>query len=171
MLDIRNEIMTIYELRATCRYGLSTVNQQQQALQCAALAEKQGETAAMIVAAQAHDIGQMVHELGEEPANGGIDDLHDELGARWLANHFGPDVVEPVRLHVPAKRFLCATDPSYFGKLSPDSVRSSNVGQRPLRPRHRRRPRNLHLTSQFFSVKDAQRHRVLSWQSMTTTLS
>lgn len=51
-------------------------------------------------------------------------DLHEELGAAFLARHFGPGVVEPVRLHVPAKRYLCATDPTYFGKLSEDSVRS-----------------------------------------------
>lgn len=124
MIDIRNEIMTIYDQRATRRYGLSAVNQQQHALQCAALAETQGETAAMIVAALVHDVGHMVHDLGEDPAKDGVDDLHEELGARWLAGRFGPDVVEPVRLHVPAKRYLCATDPSYFAKLSADSVRS-----------------------------------------------
>jgi predicted HD phosphohydrolase len=46
------------------------------------------------------------------------------LGAAWLAERFGPEVSEPVRLHVAAKRFLCAAEPDYFGRLSPDSVRS-----------------------------------------------
>ena len=50
-------------------------------------------------------------------------DAHHELtGSRWLAARFGPEVWEPVRLHVPAKRYLCATDPAYFGKLSAASV-------------------------------------------------
>ena len=66
----------------------------------------------------------MIHELGEDPAGRGIDDVHEELGAAWLAKHLTPDVVEPVRLHVAAKRYLCATKSDYFGKLSADSVRS-----------------------------------------------
>ena len=43
---------------------------------------------------------------------------------RWLAERFGPEVSEPVRLHVAAKRYLCTVESDYFGKLSPDSVRS-----------------------------------------------
>lgn len=124
MRDIVDEIRQIYEQRATKRYGLSAVSQQQHALQSAALAESQGESPALIVAALVHDIGHMVHALGEDPAARGVDDRHEELGAHWLAARFGPDVVEPVRLHVPAKRYLCAVDPAYFSNLAPDSVRS-----------------------------------------------
>ncbi|MDX2158143.1 MAG: phosphodiesterase [Hyphomicrobiaceae bacterium] len=123
-MKVREEILEIYTSRATGRYGLSDVNQQQHALQAAALAEANGEPAAMIVAALVHDIGHMVHDLGEDPARAGVDDRHEELGAEWLACHFSPEVVEPVRLHVPAKRYLCAVDATYFGKLSEDSVRS-----------------------------------------------
>jgi len=50
------------------------------------------------------------------------DARHEELGARWLAQHFGPEVSEPVRLHVPAKRYLCAVDPDYTRALSSASV-------------------------------------------------
>lgn len=124
MADIRTELLQIYNQRATGRYGLSAVSQQQHALQSAALAESQGEPAALIAAALMHDIGHMVHDLGDDPAQQGVDDRHEELGAQWLVTRFGPDVTEPVRLHVPAKRYLCAVDASYFGKLSPDSVRS-----------------------------------------------
>ena len=124
MTTIRDEIRDIYERRATKQYGLSAVNQQQHALQAAALAEAQGESAALIVAALVHDIGHMVHDLGEDPAASGIDDRHEALGAVWLAQYFKPDVTEPVRLHVPAKRYLCASDPTYFSQLSADSVRS-----------------------------------------------
>lgn len=123
-MTISEEIREIYANRATGRYGLSAVNQLQHGLQAATLAERNGEPAHLIVAALVHDIGHMVHDLGDDPARSGIDDLHEERGAEWLARRFGPEVVEPVRLHVPAKRYLCAVDAGYFSKLSEDSVRS-----------------------------------------------
>lgn len=123
-MNVRDEIRDIYANRATKKYGLSDVNQLQHALQSATLAEQQGEAPALIVAALVHDIGHMVHHLGEDPASAGIDDRHEELGAEWLDAHFGPEVAEPVRLHVPAKRYLCAVDREYFSLLSEDSVRS-----------------------------------------------
>jgi len=122
--DLRRELLDIYDGRATGRYGLSAVNQLQHALQAATLAEANGEPASLIVAALLHDVGHMVHDLGDDPARSGVDDRHEELGAAWLAERFGPEVVEPVRLHVPAKRYLCAVEPDYFARLSEDSVRS-----------------------------------------------
>ncbi|CAN1549206.1 COG4341 Predicted HD phosphohydrolase [Rhabdaerophilaceae bacterium] len=123
-MDFRNALIDIYTNKATDRYGLSEVNQLQHALQSAALAEAGSEPAWFITAALLHDVGHMVHELGEDAADHGIDDTHEELAANWLMHHFGPEVSEPVRLHVPAKRYLCATEASYFGKLSDDSVKS-----------------------------------------------
>jgi len=105
-------------------YGLSAINQRAHALQAAWLAEQAGCDAALITACLLHDIGHMVHDLGEDPARRGIDDKHEELGHAWLTRWFGPDVSEPVRLHVAAKRYLCAAEPDYFSKLSKDSVRS-----------------------------------------------
>ena len=134
MISVRDEIRDIYENRATSQYGLSAVNQQQHALQAAAMAEAQGEAPAMIVAALLHDVGHMVHDLGENPAEAGVDDRHEELGAAWLVSHFGAGVTEPVRLHVPAKRYLCAVDPGYFAKLSPDSVLSLKLQGGPMSP-------------------------------------
>ncbi len=51
-----------------------------------------------------------------------VDAHHEVIGSRWLAQRFRPEVSEPVRLHVPAKRYLLATDADYFAKLSPASV-------------------------------------------------
>lgn len=132
--SVREQIRDIYANRATKRYGLSDVSQLQHALQSATLAEQQGEPAALIVAALVHDVGHMVHDLGEDPASAGIDDRHEELGAAWLASHFGPEVAEPVRLHVPAKRYLCAVDPGYFSLLAEDSVRSLALQGGPMSP-------------------------------------
>ncbi|WP_395711265.1 HD domain-containing protein [Reyranella sp.] len=122
--SLRQELLEIFAGRATRRYGLSEINQLQHALQSAALAEADGAPPATVLASLLHDVGHMIHQLGEDPAARGVDDVHEELGARWLADRFGPEVSEPVRLHVAAKRYLCAAEPDYFGKLSPDSVRS-----------------------------------------------
>jgi len=121
---ILDEIAALLEHRADGRYGLHWVTQRQHALQAAWLAEKDGHDAALITAALLHDIGHLVHDLGDDPAEAGVDDRHEELGQAWLARHFGPEVTEPVRLHVAAKRYLCAAEADYFARLSPDSVRS-----------------------------------------------
>lgn len=121
---LRQELLEIFVGRATRRYGLSEVNQLQHALQCAALAEADGAPPATVLASLLHDVGHMIHTLGENPAGRGIDDVHEQLGADWLAERFGPEVSEPVRLHVAAKRYLCTVESDYFGKLAPDSVRS-----------------------------------------------
>jgi phosphonate degradation associated HDIG domain protein len=117
-------IATLLQEQGNRRYGLASVSQLQHALQTALLAEQTGGDAALVTAALLHDIGHMVHGLSEDPAADGVDDRHEELGRAYLAALFGPAVTEPVRLHVAAKRYLCATEADYYGKLSPDSVRS-----------------------------------------------
>lgn len=121
MLD---ELFAIYEGRAHRQYGLSLINQRAHALQSADLAREQGLPPRLVVACLLHDIGHMVHELGEHPAAKGVDDHHEQLGADWLSRYFGPEVTEPVRLHVQAKRYLCAVEPDYLSKLSKDSIES-----------------------------------------------
>jgi predicted HD phosphohydrolase len=124
----------IYDVRAHGRYGLSQVNQLLHAVQAGALMESDGAPASLVVAALLHDIGHMVHTLGEHPAALGIDDRHEDMGARWLARYFGPAVVEPVRLHVAAKRYLCTTEPTYFSGLARDSVESLALQGGPMSP-------------------------------------
>ena len=63
---------------------------------------------------------------------GGTDNRHEEIGAAWLARWFGEDVTEPVRLHVAAKRYLCAVVPNYFSKLSAASVHTLSVQGGPM---------------------------------------
>ena len=121
---LHDQMHAIFSGRATRRYGLAEISQLQHALQAAALAERAGDPPSMIAAALLHDVGHMIHALGENPAGRGIDDRHEELGADWLEKHFPPEVSEPVRLHVAAKRYLCGVEPEYFARLSPDSVRS-----------------------------------------------
>ena len=78
----------------------------------------------LYVAALLHDIGHLLHQLPEDIADRGIDGQHEKIGEAWLARHFGPEVTEPVRLHVAAKRYLCAADAAYRAQLSPASRQS-----------------------------------------------
>jgi [1-hydroxy-2-(trimethylamino)ethyl]phosphonate dioxygenase len=96
-------------------------------LQTAHAAELDGAPPPIVAAALLHDIGHLLHELPHDSADHGIDTIHEQVGARWLATRFSPDVSEPVRLHVAAKRYLCATDAAYFSILSPASVLSLNL--------------------------------------------
>jgi gamma-butyrobetaine dioxygenase len=86
-------------------------------LQAGALARAAGADPALVAAALLHDIG---HLLGEDDD----EERHGEAGANWLSQWFGDAVTEPVRLHVSAKRYLCAADAGYFGLLSAESVRT-----------------------------------------------
>lgn len=96
----------------------------QHMLQAAHLAETEAAGQDLVAAALLHDIGHYTGEFGEDYIEQGIDNHHDEAGAQVLERFFPPLVTECVRLHVAAKRFLCATDPSYLGKLSDASIKT-----------------------------------------------
>jgi len=130
-----HDLSSIYASRATGLYGLTLINQLAHAVQSGHHARAQGLPSSLVVAALLHDIGHMVHDLGEHPANFGMDDQHEEIGARWLKSYFGPNVTEPIRLHVPAKRFLCTVETDYFDKLSKDSVESLALQGGPMSER------------------------------------
>ena len=87
---------------------------------------------AEIAAALLHDVGHLLHALPDDAPEQGIDDFHEKLAAAWLEKHFIAEVVEPVRLHVAAKRYLCAVEPGYFEKLSPPSVLSLELQGGPM---------------------------------------
>ena len=69
----------------------------------------------------------------------GLDGCHEEAGGAWLAGHFGPEITAPIRLHVAAKRYLCAVDPCYLDGLSPASRLSLDVQGGPMRAEERAR--------------------------------
>jgi phosphonate degradation associated HDIG domain protein len=94
------------------------------ALQAAMFAQRSGATLDLVVAALLHDVGHLLHDLPENAPDEGIDDCHEELAGKWLAQYFGPAVIEPIRLHVTAKRYLCFADPGYLKQLSPPSLQS-----------------------------------------------
>lgn len=102
-------------------------------LQCGALARRDGADEATIAAALLHDVGHLlIGDLFPIEATLEKDWKHEDVGARYLARWFGPEITEPVRMHVAAKRYLTAKDPSYFAGLSPSSVRSLEVQGGPM---------------------------------------
>lgn len=106
------------------RYGRENVSQLAHALQCATLAERDSATSALITASLLHDMGHLVDKRFEVGQKSDVDRRHENIGAAYLSAWFQPDVTDPIRLHVPAKRYLCATETDYFGGLSDASVRS-----------------------------------------------
>jgi phosphonate degradation associated HDIG domain protein len=122
--QIRRKVLSLFEQRGDSLYGGEGVTQLQHALQAAQLAEQAGAGPAQVMAALLHDVGHLLHNLPDDAPDDGIDDLHEELGNRWLQRWFVPAVCEPVRMHVAAKRYLCAVEPAYAAALSPPSRQS-----------------------------------------------
>lgn len=120
------EIQRLFDNRGTLVYG-EDVNQIEHALQCGTLAADSGAAPALVLAAWLHDIGHMQHRDAATAVAEGRDDAHEALGAKFLAYWFGPEVSEPVRLHIAAKRYLCATEPGYWERLSPLSKRTMEI--------------------------------------------
>jgi gamma-butyrobetaine dioxygenase len=123
-MDVVELVVRLFAVGGEDAYFGEAVSQTAHALQSAHLAERAEAEEALVVAALLHDVGHLLHGLPEDVAERGIDGRHEQGGADWLARHFGPAVSEPVRLHVAAKRYLCAVEPAYFAGLSPASRRS-----------------------------------------------
>ncbi len=124
MHPITTQIIEMFRMRGSSQYGHEAVTQLKHGLQAASLAEQEGADAELISAALLHDVGQQAHDLPEDAPDLGIDDRHEVLGQRWLEKHFSGRMVEPVRLHVDAKRYLCAAEPGYLEILSEPSRQS-----------------------------------------------
>ena len=121
-MNVSEELLAIFARRGGGAYFGESVSMTEHALQAAHFAQAAAAPPALIVAALLHDVGHLIEDVPDDIADWVEDARHEEIGSRWLAARFPPEVSEPVRLHVPAKRYLCATDARYFSKLSPASV-------------------------------------------------
>lgn len=121
--EIVETLNQLFRSKGAMQYG-EAVTQLQHALQCGFLAQAEGAADALVLAAVLHDVGHMLHRDAAQAVEHGDDDRHEVLGAKWLARWFGPEVTEPIRLHVQAKRFLCARDVHYHDRLSTLSKRT-----------------------------------------------
>jgi phosphonate degradation associated HDIG domain protein len=131
-MGLIDRIFTLFTEKGQGAYHGEAVSETDHALQCAHLARRSGADDARIAAALLHDVGHLLHGLPEDLAQRGIDGRHEHAGAAWLHGRFTPAVVDPVRLHVAAKRYLCAVEPDYFTALSPASQLSLHLQGGPM---------------------------------------
>jgi gamma-butyrobetaine dioxygenase len=108
------------------------VTQSSHMLQAAALARASGAPAPLVAAALLHDVGHFTPPVSGHDLVRGTGSRHSDTGANWLARWFGAEVTEPVRLHVAAKRYLCAVEPGYLAALSPASLSALGVQGGPM---------------------------------------
>ena len=119
-----SDICVLFARKGGRAYAGEPVNQIEHALQTAMRAEEDGAGPALVTAALLHDLGHLLNDQGESPTLRGVDDLHQYAALPFLRALFADDVLVPIRLHVDAKRYLCATRAGYFEALSADSKRS-----------------------------------------------
>lgn len=112
-------------------YG-EDVTQLEHVLQCGQLAREDGAPDTLIAAALLHDIGQFIGEAGEAAQRHGVDARHEVIGADFLAQTFPEAVIAPIRMHVDAKRYLCAVEPGYREGLSGASELSLQLQGGPM---------------------------------------
>lgn len=127
-----SELSDLFARLGGLHYG-EDVTQLEHAVQTAHHAQADGAPPALVAAALLHDVGHMMQKAGEDAADRGIDTRHEQISAGYLARAFGPEVTEPIRLHVAAKRCLAATKPDYADRLSAASLQSLALQGGPMR--------------------------------------
>ena len=122
----------LFERRGNEEYLGEPVTMAQHLLQGAKLAEQKGESDITIVATLLHDIGHLTSEFGMFNMFDTSDKFHENSGAEILKRFFPKLVTDCVQFHVAAKRYLCATDPSYMNRLSKASIHSLHLQGGPM---------------------------------------
>lgn len=131
-LSIVDFILDLFARRGSDEYMGEPVSMAQHMEQTAACAAADGATNDLVIAALLHDIGHFVGDFPIDALESGIDNLHESAGAKFLETYYPASVTEPIRLHVAAKKYLCALDAQYFAHLSTASVQSLQVQGGPM---------------------------------------
>lgn len=118
------DIELLFARFGASQYSGEPVTQLEHALQTAHLAEQSGADDALVTACLLHDLGHLLNDQGETPSLRGVDDTHQYFALPFLRGLFPDAVLDAIKLHVDAKRYLCQTNAGYFAKLSEDSKRS-----------------------------------------------
>ena len=130
--NIVDFIGSIFEKRGDEEYLGEPVTMGQHMLQGATMAEQSKEPDEIIIGTLLHDIGHFTSEFGTFSMEDTEDRYHEDAGAAVLEQFFPKVITDCCRHHVAAKRYLCATDPEYFQKLSTASIHSLNLQGGPM---------------------------------------
>lgn len=122
----------IFQRRGREEYLGECVTMEQHMLQAAHFAKQANESEEVIIAALLHDIGHFTSEFGAYSPDDTEDKHHEDAGAEILQTFFPKLISDCARYHVAAKRYLCATTPDYFNKLSPASVHTLSLQGGPM---------------------------------------
>lgn len=120
-------LVELFDAEGSQDYLGEAVTMAQHMLQAGLAARQAGVDQELVVAAVIHDVGHFSGAVSGQDLMAGTDNHHDEAAAAWLSQWFGPEITEPVRLHVDAKRYLCATEPEYYEQLSEASKYTMSV--------------------------------------------
>jgi [1-hydroxy-2-(trimethylamino)ethyl]phosphonate dioxygenase len=131
-MSVFAEVLALYGPRGGAAYFGERVSMTEHGLQAAHFARTEKAPDVLVVAALLHDVGHLIETVPDSIEDWRSDAHHEETGARWLSQRFSAEVSEPVRLHVPAKRYLCATDARYFALLSTASVHTLRLQGGPM---------------------------------------
>jgi len=127
-----DEVFALLERGGGEAYFGEPVTVLEHGLQAAWYVQRGGGDATLIAAALLHDLGHLLHAEGEDAATRGLDTQHEELGVAALGDHLPASVLDPIRLHVAAKRYLCFAEPDYLAGLSFASVQSLDLQGGPM---------------------------------------
>ena len=130
--NIVDFIQGLFERRGDDWYMGEPVTMAQHMLQSAYFAEKAGADDELVISALLHDIGHYTSEFPEDCLENGVDNDHENAGADFLTPYFSARVIDPIRMHVATKRYLCATNSSYYKVLSDASKQSLKVQGGPM---------------------------------------
>ena len=130
--NIVDFILDLFARRGTEEYMGESVSMSKHMEQTAACARADGASDELVISALLHDIGHFVGDFPIDALENGVDNCHQNAGASFLAPFFPASVTEPIRLHVAAKKYLCAVDKTYINRLSDASVESLNVQGGPM---------------------------------------
>ena len=118
------KIEQLFAERGDEQYSGESVTQLEHALQTAHQAHAEGASDELVTAALLHDLGHLLHDFGDTPSLRGVDDVHQYRALPFLRGLFSDEVLNAIKFHVDAKRYLCATRADYHAELSEDSKRS-----------------------------------------------
>ena len=115
-MNIIDQIISSYSNNKSLYIG-EKVTITEHMIQTAMLAEKNNCSSSLICSSLLHDYGHFILENPDDLVSQGKDGEHEDVGYEFLKKYFVKDVLEPIKYHVKAKRYL-AREGNYYRFLS-----------------------------------------------------